>query len=152
MIIFIHFIFYFEISSSYLVLSMKKIQSLKLQWGFYTVGNVCNTTTLWPLLRQMLVQLCTCHAGLAVGVHVEAVQVYFFPCGGATPLWLLLLQLGQCQRPDRVHKAFLIHLPANRQAKHLTSHHVSQGSLIDFNQPGQEMTARCFLWMYDILR
>lgn len=64
-----------------------------------------------------------------------------FPCGGSTPVCLLLFQLGQCQRPDRVHKAFLIHISAHRQVKHLTSHYISQSFNIYLNTLKQEMGA-----------
>lgn len=61
--------------------------------------------------------LCIRHAGLAVWVEVEAVAVDVFPRGGSTPVRLLLLQLGQRQRPDRVHEAFLLHVSAHGRVR-----------------------------------
>ena len=45
--------------------------------------------------KSGVVYLCIGQASLAVGVHVKAVEVDVFPCGGSTPVRLLLFQLGQ---------------------------------------------------------
>lgn len=50
-----------------------------------------------------------------MGLQVEAVQADVLPGRGSTPAGLILLQLGQRQRPHRVHKHFLISVTANTQ-------------------------------------